>query len=204
MWWAQTEYLTAADLTKSNKFYWFRLPGPRCWKRWAVSSRASCSFLRLPRSGDYDLLGGRGEKSLVRPSWPQHVSSLLDLTDAHRSTCSEFCLQTDECYFRCLYPSIVFFSFHSRAVRVPWNGQVLLQLPAGGRRDDLDHMTRMSEGVTPASCTNLTGFNQGPCQAQISAQCCRLSLSHFRSLVKFKATWYQGQSRLLKAMKWGH
>jgi len=52
------------------------------------------------------------------------------------------------------------FRFHSRSARVPWNGQMLLQLPAGGRRDDLDHMTKTSDGATPTSCTNITGFNQ--------------------------------------------
>ena len=46
---------------------------------------------------------------------------------------------------------------------MPSVGQVLLQLPAGGRRDALDHMPKMSEGVTPlTSCTNLMDFNLDP------------------------------------------
>jgi len=57
----------------------------------------------------------------------------------------------------------VFNSFHSRSIRVPSVGQVLLQLPAGGRRDALDHMPKMSEGVTPlTSCTNHMDFNRDP------------------------------------------
>jgi len=56
-----------------------------------------------------------------------------------------------------------FNSFYSRFVRVPSVGQVLLQLPAGGRRDALDHMPKMSAGVTPlTSCTNLMDFNRDP------------------------------------------
>ena len=46
---------------------------------------------------------------------------------------------------------------------MPSVGQVLLQLPAGGRRDALDHMPKMSEGVTPlTSCTDLMDFNRDP------------------------------------------
>lgn len=46
---------------------------------------------------------------------------------------------------------------------MPSVGQVLLQLPAGGRRGALDHMPKMSEGVTPlTSCTNLMDSNRDP------------------------------------------
>lgn len=109
----------------------------------------------MPRSGDNDLRGGgKEEPRETELATACYLSPLTHRGKVRNSVCrhSEGRVLCSACN-----------SFQTRSVRVPSVGQVLLQLPAGGRRDALDHMPKMSEGVTPlTSCTNLMDFNRDP------------------------------------------